>query len=380
MTHARLTDAKLSRANLFSCDFTDAVLTGADLTHANLDGSVLRRADLRKANLEGASLFATIIEAADLSGANLSGTRIIGYLRGAKLVGATLTKANIGADPGNQSMGVMRATFISADLSGADFTGANLFKADFSHATLAGARSRAPNLSNSELVQTDLTRADLTGAKLAQANLDGADFTGAIGVDRRRGSIRPAIATRRSSMRNDLTRLRRPFCCSPPVRAATRPRAMRPEGRPRTRRPARRPRAAGSGGLVAYVTNEGSEELTVIDTRTDSAIATIPVGTRPRGVRVSRDGRTVFVALSGSPKCPPTMPDEECEKLKSDKTQGRDRGGGRGQPGRSRACCPAARTPRPSTSAGTAPRCSSRTRTPGRRRSWTSRAARSARR
>ena len=41
-------------------------------------------------------------------------------------------------------MGVMRATFVGADLAGADFTGANLFKADFSHATLAGAGSPAP--------------------------------------------------------------------------------------------------------------------------------------------------------------------------------------------------------------------------------------------
>ena len=69
------------------------------------------------------------------------------------------------------------------------------------------------------------------------------------------------------------------------------------------------------------MTNEDSRGADVIDTRTDSAIATIPVGTRPRGVRVSRDGKTVFVALSGSPRCPPTMPDEECEKLKADKSK-----------------------------------------------------------
>jgi YVTN family beta-propeller protein len=79
--------------------------------------------------------------------------------------------------------------------------------------------------------------------------------------------------------------------------------------------------APSSGVLLAYVTNEDSQELTVIDTRTDSAIASIAVGTRPRGVRVSQDGRTVYVALSGSPKCPPTMPDEECEKLKADKSK-----------------------------------------------------------
>ena len=67
------------------------------------------------------------------------------------------------------------------------------------------------------------------------------------------------------------------------------------------------------GGELAYVTNEGSGELTIIDTSNDSVVGNIPVGTRPRGIRLSEDGATVFVALSGSPRCPPTMPDEECE-------------------------------------------------------------------
>lgn len=74
-------------------------------------------------------------------------------------------------------------------------------------------------------------------------------------------------------------------------------------------------------GELAYVTNEGSGELTIIDTSNDSVVGTIPVGTRPRGIRLTQDGRTVFVALSGSPRCPPTMPDEECEKLKADKSK-----------------------------------------------------------
>lgn len=91
-------------------------------------------------------------------------------------------------------------------------------------------------------------------------------------------------------------------------------------GRADTAAPSPGQRAAPSGEL-AYVTNEDSQNLSVIDTRTDSLIATIPVGTRPRGVKVSPDGRTVYVALSGSPKCPPSMPDAECEKLKADKTK-----------------------------------------------------------
>jgi uncharacterized protein YjbI with pentapeptide repeats len=179
---ARLVGTKLAGANLFTADLTDAVLTDADLSKANLDGSVLRRANLLRANLEGASLFATIVESADLSSANLSGARIIGYLRGAKLHGASLRHANAGADPGNQSMGVMRATFVGADLSGADLSDANLFKADLSHANLSNAKLARANLMNADLIQTDLTRADLMDAKLAKANIDEADFRSAVGV------------------------------------------------------------------------------------------------------------------------------------------------------------------------------------------------------
>jgi uncharacterized protein YjbI with pentapeptide repeats len=182
LTGARLTGTKLAGANLFTSDLTDAVLTDADLSKANLDGSTLRRANFQRANLEGASLFATIMEAADLSSANLAGTRIIGYLRGAKLNGASLRHANAGADPGNQSMGVMRATFVGADLSGADLSDANLFKADLSHANLTNAKLVRTNLMNADLIQTDLTRADLTDAKLAKANIDEADFSSAVGV------------------------------------------------------------------------------------------------------------------------------------------------------------------------------------------------------
>jgi uncharacterized protein YjbI with pentapeptide repeats len=187
LTGARLVGTKLVGANLFTADLTDAVLTDADLSKANLDGSVLRRANFQRANLEGASLFATIVESADLSSANLAGTRIIGYLRGAKLGGASLRRANAGADPGNQSMGVMRATFVGADLSGADLSDANLFKADFSHANLTNAKLVRTNLMNADLVQTDLTRADLTDARLARANVDEAIFTQAVGVSRIQG-------------------------------------------------------------------------------------------------------------------------------------------------------------------------------------------------
>src|SRR6059058_4730539 len=50
-----------------------------------------------------------------------------------------------------------------------------------------------------------------------------------------------------------------------------------------------------------YVTNESSGDLTVIDAATQTVVATAPLGKRPRGIKVSPDGKSLYVALSGSP-------------------------------------------------------------------------------
>jgi YVTN family beta-propeller protein len=86
----------------------------------------------------------------------------------------------------------------------------------------------------------------------------------------------------------------------------------------RTTAPAAAPRAAPPSAPSAvaasvpparatfvYVSNEGSNDVTVIDAAIDEVVATIPVGKRPRGLRVSPDGRWLYVALSGSPRAPP---------------------------------------------------------------------------
>ena len=54
-----------------------------------------------------------------------------------------------------------------------------------------------------------------------------------------------------------------------------------------------------------YVTNEYSGDLTVIAGGAHEVVATIPLGKRPRGIKVSPDGTQLFVALSGSPPAPP---------------------------------------------------------------------------
>src|SRR5918912_507317 len=51
-------------------------------------------------------------------------------------------------------------------------------------------------------------------------------------------------------------------------------------------------------GTLAFVSNERDGTITVIDTKTDEVIETITVGGRARGIRVSHDGKTLYVALS----------------------------------------------------------------------------------
>lgn len=78
------------------------------------------------------------------------------------------------------------------------------------------------------------------------------------------------------------------------------------------------PQAALAGR--AYVSNEDGASVTVVDTDTAEVVTTVDVGKRPRGMKLSPDGRTLYVAVSGLPKCPPSVPDEECAKLKRDLT------------------------------------------------------------
>src|SRR5215218_3896347 len=56
-----------------------------------------------------------------------------------------------------------------------------------------------------------------------------------------------------------------------------------------------------SGGYWVCVSNERSNDVSILDGATRAVVATIPVGKRPRGIHASPDGRTLYVALSGRP-------------------------------------------------------------------------------
>ena len=61
------------------------------------------------------------------------------------------------------------------------------------------------------------------------------------------------------------------------------------------------PPAAAAPGYQVWVSNEKSGDVTIIEGGSLKVIGTLPVGKRPRGIHASPDGRTVYVALSGTP-------------------------------------------------------------------------------
>ena len=80
-------------------------------------------------------------------------------------------------------------------------------------------------------------------------------------------------------------------------------------------------------GRTAYVANSGSGTVTPIHTGTRRAGAPIPVGQDPRAIAVTPDGRTAYVANSGSGTVTPidTAPGGRARRSGSGRTRGRSR-------------------------------------------------------
>lgn len=60
-----------------------------------------------------------------------------------------------------------------------------------------------------------------------------------------------------------------------------------------------------------FVSNEDSGDVSVLQASTGKVLATVPVGKRPRGLRVAPDGSVLYVALSGSPKGGPYVDESQ---------------------------------------------------------------------
>ena len=74
---------------------------------------------------------------------------------------------------------------------------------------------------------------------------------------------------------------------------------------------------AEAQNYFVYVSNERSGDVTVIDGTTDAAVATFPVGKRPRGIHAAPDGQRILVALSGSRRMAPGVDENRAPADKS---------------------------------------------------------------
>ena len=62
---------------------------------------------------------------------------------------------------------------------------------------------------------------------------------------------------------------------------------------------------SAAGSNLVFVTNEFSGDLSIVKGDTGQVVGTYHLGKRPRGIKLSPDGRRLYVALSGSPVAPP---------------------------------------------------------------------------
>jgi YVTN family beta-propeller protein len=88
------------------------------------------------------------------------------------------------------------------------------------------------------------------------------------------------------------------FACAPAALAAP----AAPAAPTQTPPPAA---AAADAGERLYVSNEDLGDVHVIDVASAAVVSKVAVGKRPRGIKLSADGKLLYVALSGSPRAPP---------------------------------------------------------------------------
>lgn len=188
--------AVLAGSNLYGTDLTGATLKGAELTRVRLDRAVLIRADLSGANLSGATILrptiyadqhSSLADAPRFAGANMTGIRVQADMSGADFRGAELTGAHFDPLEGRPGSGTLVTAYRNV-LKSCDFSGARLKGADFRQAILmfsrfTGADLTGANLARADLSMADLSGADLTGADLSYADLDGTILAGAKGLE-----------------------------------------------------------------------------------------------------------------------------------------------------------------------------------------------------
>ena len=208
LSNAKFANADLFYANLSGAKLVDANLSGAILNGANLSKANLTKADLVSALLNGGSqsamsMFAsladiiymnarlkpsTLIPSANLSGANLSNAQIAGAnMAGVNFTKATLFETLATGLPNASGKGVnietptfalnlyaslSLSTFAQvATIDGPNLTGANFTSADLHSAFIMGANLNHASFVSANLTKTSLLANNVSGANFTNANL-----------------------------------------------------------------------------------------------------------------------------------------------------------------------------------------------------------------
>lgn len=169
-----LSGLDLRRANLQAARLNGTNLAGANLEGVVLDQAWMIGADLTGANLKDAKLFGTQFKDAKLDNSDMSGARIAADFTSVSATGAKFDGADLSADEKNQSMGLMRGAFKSANLDGASFKNANLSRVLMEYTSAKNADFEGANLSGSELGGSDFSGANVKGANFTNADVNSA--------------------------------------------------------------------------------------------------------------------------------------------------------------------------------------------------------------
>lgn len=188
--------ANLARSDFYGTDFTDANLSGVDLSHTRLDRAVLIRTNLSGANLTGATIYRPTIysdlstktsDAPHFSGANLTNVHVQAELSGADFRGADLTNADFFPLERRPGEGTMSTTYTNilkyCDFAGARLHGARMQRTVMWFAKFTGADLTGADFTDADLSSADFAGADISGAVFTRANLEGARFVGAKGFE-----------------------------------------------------------------------------------------------------------------------------------------------------------------------------------------------------
>ena len=135
LSGANLAGANLTGANLHGVKLIGADLTGADLSESDLTFAWIMRANFTRARLHDATMQTIVTstgmentrdQAAIFVGADLSNASITVHFSYDDMRGANFSHAHMTVNMANQSMGLLRTEFMSANLDGANFTGGGL--------------------------------------------------------------------------------------------------------------------------------------------------------------------------------------------------------------------------------------------------------------